>query len=96
MNRGHNTIAAEQLRSIVDRIERMEQEKAAIADDIKEIYTEARGNGWEVKAIRQIVKLRKKAAAEREEEEAVLDVYLTALGMRAQGDLFDGKAREET
>lgn len=80
-NVGHNTIAADQLRSIVDRIERLESEKDGIAADIRDVFAEAKGNGFDVKAIRQILKIRKKDAAQRDEEEAILDTYMRALGM---------------
>jgi Uncharacterized protein conserved in bacteria len=70
-----------QLRGIVERVERLEEEKAGIAGDIRDVYSEAKGNGYDVKAIRQIVKLRKKDASEREEEETVLETYMRALGM---------------
>ena len=70
-----------QLKAIVDRIERLEEEKKTISGDIKEVYAEANGNGFCVKIIRKIIALRKKDANEREEEEAMLDLYLQALGM---------------
>ena len=75
------TVAADQLRTIVERIERLEEEKKEIADQIKEVYAEAKGNGFDTKALRRIITLRKKPAEEREEEEAMLDLYLSALGM---------------
>jgi uncharacterized protein (UPF0335 family) len=81
---GHNSatgVARDQLRSIVDRLERMEEEKSDIAADIKEIYAEAKGNGFDTKTIRKVIRLRKQDKAEREEQEALLDVYLAALGM---------------
>lgn len=74
-------VAVDQLKSIIARIEKLEEEKAAISDDIKDVFAEAKGNGYDVKAIRQIIKLRKMDAQEREEEETVLDTYLRALGM---------------
>ena len=74
-------IAAAQLRSIVERIERLEEEKKAIAVDIKDVYGEAKANGYDTKALRKIVALRKKDANEREEEEAILELYKNALGM---------------
>lgn len=74
-------VAASQLRAFVERIERLETEKATISDDIKDIYTEAKGNGFDTKAIRTIIALRKKDAAERDEEETILDLYKAALGM---------------
>lgn len=75
------TVAAGQLRAFIERIERLEEEKKTIADDIKEVYAEAKGTGFDTKAIRTIVRLRKKDQAEREEEESILDLYKAALGM---------------
>lgn len=80
-NSGPASIARDQLRSIVERIEKLEEEKAAIAGDIKEVYAEAKANGYDTKTLRQVVRLRKKDSAERQEEEALLDLYLHALGM---------------
>lgn len=74
-------ISRDQLRSIVERIERLEEEKAATAADIKEVYAEAKGNGFDTPTIRRVIKLRKQDAAERQEAEALLDTYLAALGM---------------
>ena len=74
-------VAAAQLRSVIERIERLEEEKKAIADDIRDVFAEAKANGFDVKALRSIVRLRKKEPTEREEEEAVLDLYKSALGM---------------
>ena len=74
-------IAAERLEVFIQRIERMEEEKAAIATDIKEIYAEAKGAGFDTKTIRQIVRLRKMDPQERQEQEALLDIYKAALGM---------------
>ncbi len=73
----------QQLRQFVEQIERLEEEKKAIADDIREKFAEAKAVGFDVKTLRQVVKLRKKSRSEREEEESVLDVYLHALGMLA-------------
>lgn len=78
---GHNSVAADQLRAFVERVERLEEEKKVIADDIKDVYAEAKGNGYDVKILRLVVALRKKDPAQREEERAVLDLYLDALGM---------------
>lgn len=78
---GATTIAQGQLRSFVERIERLEEEKTAIAADIKEIYAEAKGNGFDTKTLRKVISLRKKDTAERQEEEAMLELYLHALGM---------------
>ncbi|OJX99512.1 MAG: DUF2312 domain-containing protein [Rhizobiales bacterium 63-22] len=77
-----NTIAAGQLRSLIERIERLEEERKAIADDIKEVYAEAKGTGFDPKTIRAIIRLRKKEDHERQEEEAMLHLYMDALGMR--------------
>ena len=79
-------VAVDQLKSIIGRVEKLEEEKAAIADDIKDVFAEAKGNGFDVKAIRQIIKLRKMDAQEREEEETVLDTYMRALGMLPELD----------
>lgn len=76
-----NTVAAGQLRSFIERIERLEEEKQTLADDIKEVFAEAKGTGFDTKAMRTIIRLRKKDKAEREEEEAMLDLYMAALGM---------------
>lgn len=76
-------IGRDQLRSIVERIEKLEEEKAAIAGDIKEVYAEAKANGFDTKTLRQVVRLRKQDSAERQEQEALLDLYLHALGMIA-------------
>jgi uncharacterized protein (UPF0335 family) len=78
---GATGIAQGQLRSIVERIERLEEEKAALAADIKEVYAEAKGNGSDIKILRKVIRLRKVDRVEREEEEALLDVYMAALGM---------------
>ncbi len=80
------SFAGEQLRSIVERIERLEEEKQALADDIKEVYAEAKANGFDTKTLRQVVRLRKQDMAERQEQEALLDLYMHALGMRAAAE----------
>ena len=77
---GHN-VAKDLIRSVVERVEKLEEEKKAISDDIKDVYTEAKGNGLDVKALRAVVRLRRQDADERAEQEAVLEVYLAALGM---------------
>jgi uncharacterized protein (UPF0335 family) len=74
-------IAGAQLKSIVERIEKLEEEKKAIGDDIKDVYAEAKANGFDTKILRQVIRLRKQDAAEREEAETLLDLYLNALGM---------------
>lgn len=81
------SIAAEQLQSIIHRIENLEESKAEIVADIRDVYTEAKLNGYDPKIIRQIVRLRKLDKAEREEQEALLDLYAHALGMTADADL---------
>jgi uncharacterized protein (UPF0335 family) len=75
------TVAAGQLRAFIERVERLEEEKQTIADDIKEVFAEAKGTGFDTKAMRTIIRLRKKDANERQEEEAILDLYKAALGM---------------
>ena len=74
-------VAGTQLRSFIERIERLEEEKKTIADDIRDVYAEAKGNGFDTKVMRQVIRLRKKEPAERQEEEALLDLYMHALGM---------------
>lgn len=76
-----NETAQGQLKSIIERIERLEQEKAEVQEEIKEVKSEAKGNGFDVKIISHIVRMRKKDAAKRQEEEAILDLYMSALGM---------------
>ena len=75
------TSARDQLRSFVARIERLEEEKAALAADLRDVYAEAKGNGFDVKALRTVIRLRKHDENKRREEEAVLTTYLHALGM---------------
>ena len=74
------TFAKDQLKSVVERIERLEEEKAALAADIKEVYAEAKGNGFDTKILRKVVRIRKMDAAERSTEEEMLDLYLSAIG----------------
>ena len=76
-------VAQDQLRAFIERIERMEEEKRAIADDIKEIYAEAKGNGFDTKVLRQVIRIRKQDHSERMEQEAILELYMAALGMQA-------------
>ena len=73
--------AKDHLRAFVERVERLEEEKKAIADDIRDVYAEAKGSGFDVKALRTIVRMRKQDADERKEQEAILETYLQALGM---------------
>ncbi len=74
-------VAVDQLKSIIARVEKLEEEKAGIAADIRDVFAEAKGNGFDVKAIRAILAIRKQDASEREEAETILDTYMHALGM---------------
>ena len=76
-----STFAKDQLKALIERIERLEEEKAALANDIKEVYAEAKGTGFDTKAIRKVIRIRKMDASEREEQDAILDLYMSALGM---------------
>ena len=78
---GHNSIDNGQLKAFIERVERMEEEKKAIADDIKEVYAEAKGNGYDVKIMRKIVSIRRLDENKRREEEEILDLYMHSLGM---------------
>jgi uncharacterized protein (UPF0335 family) len=73
--------AKDHLKAFVERVERLEEEKKTISDDIKDVYAEAKANGFDVKALRQVIRLRKQDVDERKEQEAILEVYLQALGM---------------
>ena len=75
-----NSTAQGQLKSIVERIERLEEDKAAVAADLKEVYAEAKGNGFDTKILRKVVRLRKQDKAKRLEEDALIDLYLSAIG----------------
>lgn len=77
---GHNSVSAEQLKSIVDRIQHLDSEAQAVKDDMKEVYAEAKGNGFDVKTIRTIVKLLKKDKAKLQEEREFLELYASAMG----------------
>ena len=77
---GPNSISKDQLKSIIERVERLEEDKKAISDDIKDVYSEAKGNGYDVKALRAIVRYRKEDAQDRAEREAIFETYLAALG----------------
>lgn len=85
-NSGDSTIAREQLLSVVERVERLEGEKKAISDDIRDVYAEAKANGFDTKILRKVVTLRKQDAAERQEQAAVMELYLIALGMLTPRD----------
>ena len=73
--------AKDQLRSYIERIERLEEEKSALASDIREVYSEAKGTGFDTKIMRQVIRLRKLETADRIEQDAILDLYMSALGM---------------
>jgi uncharacterized protein (UPF0335 family) len=73
--------AKDQLKAFVERVERLQEEKKAIADDIRDVYAEAKGNGFDVKTLRVVVRLRKQDLNERKEQEAILETYMHALGM---------------
>lgn len=76
-----HAVAAGQLRAFIERVERLEEEKKTISEDIKEVYAECKSAGFDVKAVRQLVRIRKQDQAERQEAEAILDLYKAALGM---------------
>jgi len=76
-----HSFAKDQLKAFVERVERLEEEKKAIADDIRDVYAEAKVNGYDIKALRTVVRLRRQDANERKEQEAILETYLHALGM---------------
>jgi len=81
-----DTVAASQLKAFIERIERLAEEKQAISDDMKEVYAEAKGNGFDTKVLRKIVSIRKQDQNERMETEALLELYMSALGMAAPTD----------
>jgi uncharacterized protein (UPF0335 family) len=74
--------AKEHLKSFIERVERLEEERTALTADIREVYSEAKGTGFDTKIMRQVVRLRKMETADRQEQEAMLDLYLSALGMK--------------
>jgi uncharacterized protein (UPF0335 family) len=76
-----NSLDGGHLKAFIERIERLEEEKKAIADDIKEVYAEAKGNGYDVKIMRKVVSIRKQDDNKRREEEEILDLYLSAIGV---------------
>jgi uncharacterized protein (UPF0335 family) len=80
------SFAQGQLKSLVERIERLEEEKKTIAGDIKEVYAEAKANGFDTKILRKVISIRKKDVNERQEEEAILDLYMSALGMLPEAE----------
>lgn len=90
---GHNSdggaVARDQLKSIVERIERLEEEKKTITDDIKDVYGEAKANGYDTKVLRKLVAIRKQDENDRLEQEAILDTYLHAMGMARDPEDYD-------
>ena len=78
---GKGTVAADELRLLIERAERLEEEKKGIADDIKDVMSEAKARGFDTKAIRKIMQIRKKRKEDFQEEEAILETYMAALGM---------------
>ena len=79
-------VAGERLRSFIQRIERLEEEKKTISDDIRDVFAEAKSNGFDPKIMRQVLKIRKMETAERQEQDALLETYLAALGMLESAD----------
>ena len=79
----YNSVSGEELKAFIERIERLEEEKAALAGDIRDVYSEAKANGFDTKIMRKVIALRRKDHAERKEEEAIMELYLEALGMQA-------------
>jgi uncharacterized protein (UPF0335 family) len=75
-----NATAQTRLKTIIERVERLEEEKAGIANDIKEVFAEAKGEGFDVKILRKVIRIRKQDKAKRQEEEALVDLYLSAIG----------------
>jgi uncharacterized protein (UPF0335 family) len=82
-NKPATKFAKDQLKAFIERVERLEEEKKALSDDIRDVYAEAKGNGFDVTALRTIVRLRKMETSERQEQQAILDTYMHALGMAA-------------
>jgi len=83
------------LKAFIERIERLEEEKKTIADDIRDVYSEAKGNGFDVKALRAIIRMRKQDEDERKEHESILEIYMIALGMLADTPLGDAALKRE-
>ena len=86
-------IAGDRLKSFIERIERLEEEKKALQQDIKEVYSEAKGQGFEVRILRKVIALRKRDKDDLDEEEALLDVYMRALGMKPDSQRADAQTR---
>ncbi len=76
-----NAATAGQLKSIIERIERLEEEKKALSEDIKEVYAEAKANGFDTKVLRKVISIRKQDPSDRKEQDAILELYLSAIGM---------------
>ena len=91
---GHNMLNG-QLKAVVERIERLEEEKKTIAGDIREVYAEAKGNGFDTKILRKVVAIRRIEPAKREEEASMLDVYMAALGMTPLEEFAAGQGNED-
>jgi|TARA_Y100000814_G_scaffold251150_1_gene197990 uncharacterized protein (UPF0335 family) len=87
MSEETGNVARNHLRAYIDRIERLEEEKAALMEDIREIYAEAKGTGFDPKIMRQVIRIRKMEPDQRQEQEYILDTYLSALGMLKNLDL---------
>jgi len=77
---GHNSVNSQHLKAFIERVEKLEDEKSLIATDIKEVYAEAKGNGYDTKVIKKLINLRKQDRDKRIEEQAILDLYMSALG----------------
>lgn len=90
-----DTVAADQLRLLIERVERLEEEKKGTADDIRDVYAEAKGQGFDAKIMRQIVRLRKMQPHDRHEMEALLDTYKAALGMGDGPNIIDPQEKGE-
>ena len=85
-----DSVAQDQLRAFIERIERLEEEKKAIGDDVKEVYAEAKGNGFDTKVLRDIIRIRGMDHAQRMEHDALLELYMAALGMAPGSDEDEG------
>ena len=80
---GHNQFSRDQLKSIIERVERLEEEKKTISEDIRDVYAESKANGFDTKALRAVIRLRKQEPTERNEQQMILETYMHALGMLA-------------
>lgn len=93
---GHNSIAKGQIKAFVERIERLEEEKKATSDDIRDVYAEAKDNGFDVKALRTIIRMRKQDTDARREQEAIIELYMHALGMLSDTPLGQAAIQRAT